>query len=344
MVVKKEEIKEYSVLRVLAMVLVVIGHCQTFYIGNIQFDVPKTTMYYIVEKIVEIIYKFHMPLFFFLSGAMYYVSTNYRAKLNTFKELIVSKFHRLIIPYFAVSFFMLIPMRILFGIYEGGNLARNIICDVVLFRDAAHLWFLPILFTVFILFYLIEKFFKRPFIKYAIVVVVYIVALKIPDKYDLSLRYLLWFALGYAFESIRIKYNRVIHGKNIGLCMVFIIIFATLFAVNTKSSLITLMINNILTLDGILLTYNVSLWLSNNKVTELNTFKKLHKYNFDIYLFHDIFNYLILYILQSYGLLVLFNSVPLYMLLILAKTVGVTILSIILARLYRIVKRYRWKI
>ena len=55
MVVKKEEIKEYSVLRVLAMVLVVIGHCQTFYIGNIQFDVPKTTMYYIVEKIVEII-------------------------------------------------------------------------------------------------------------------------------------------------------------------------------------------------------------------------------------------------------------------------------------------------
>ena len=67
MVVKKEEIKEYSVLRVLAMVLVVIGHCQTFYIGNIQFDVPKTTMYYIVEKIVEIIYKFHMPLFFFFS-------------------------------------------------------------------------------------------------------------------------------------------------------------------------------------------------------------------------------------------------------------------------------------
>lgn len=343
MVRNKEKIKEYSVLRVMAMILVVIGHCQIFYIENIQFNVPKTTMYFIIEKIVEIIYKFHMPLFFYLSGAMYYISTNYRGKYASFKEIIVSKFRRLMVPYFAVSFLMLIPMRIILGVYTEENIVQNIIYDVVLFGNAAHLWFLPILFIVFILFWVIEKLIKRRYIQYLIVMAIYGVALIIPDRYDLSLRYLLWFTFGYAFESIRIKYNKFLCRKNTDLCMAFIIIFAILFTVKTRSGLMNLIINNILAVDGILLTYSVSVFLSKNKTMGLNTFKVLYKYNFDIYLFHDIFNYLILYILQSYGLLVIFKSVPLYMLLIFLKTVGVTILSIMLASLCGILKNYRKK-
>lgn len=338
MVVNKEKIKEYSVLRVLAMALVVIGHCQIFYIGNIQFDIPKTTLYYIVEIIVEMIYKFHMPLFFFLSGAMYYISTNYRGKYVDFKELIVNKYHRLIVPYFAVSFFMLIPMRILLGVYTRGNIVQNIIYDIVLLHDAAHLWFLPILFMVFILFWAIEKLFRSSFAKYAVVMAVYIVALIIPDKYDLSLRYLLWFTLGYAFESIRRKYNEFIRGKNPVLCIVFIIMFATLFVVNINNSIINLLINNMMALNGILLTYSVSVFLAKNNIMKLNVFKVLDKYNFEIYLFHDIFNYLVLYILKKIGLLDLLRTNFLYSILIFVKIVGVTILSILLARLYKRLK------
>ena len=338
MVANKNRINEYSVLRVLAMILVVIGHCQIFYIGNIQFDIPKTTMYYIFEIIVEIIYKFHMPLFFFLSGAIYFVSTNYRNKYNTLKELIVSKFKRLIIPYFAVSFFMLIPMRALIGVYNNSNILKGITKDILLFHDPAHLWFLPVLFTVFVLFYIIAKLSRRPFIIYLIVAAVYIAALKIPDRYDLSLRYLLWFTFGYAFESVRIKYNQFLKGKNIALSITLIIIFAALFVVKTESVMINLAMSNILTASGILITYNIALCLSNsNKFMSLRVFGILNKYNFDIYLYHDIFNYIILFILQSFGLLVLFNTAPAYLLLMLIKTVGVTVLSVLLAILCKTV-------
>lgn len=75
---KAKNIPEYDVVRVIITLAVIISHC-TYYMvgapnGGCDYTLlikPELSMFYnIVNKLTDVIYLFHMPMYLALSGAL----------------------------------------------------------------------------------------------------------------------------------------------------------------------------------------------------------------------------------------------------------------------------------
>ena len=98
----KKRVDEYDLLRVIATVLVVIGHSCYLIMGGVRYEVQTdvswvydSNLFRIVRFICGWAYGFHMPLFFLLSGAVYHLKEEIRLK-----SLVCNKLKRLILPYY----------------------------------------------------------------------------------------------------------------------------------------------------------------------------------------------------------------------------------------------------
>ena len=114
----KKKFLELDVLRVIEILLVVVGHCT--YAGfsepaNGSISLKDTLMlhdefFLFVANICGLIYTFHMPLFFALSGMCYALNEHAEYSLDKFTW---KKFDRLIIPFFLVGSLYMIPVKYL---------------------------------------------------------------------------------------------------------------------------------------------------------------------------------------------------------------------------------------
>ena len=115
-----------DVARGIGMLLVFLGH--SFYCGSSEF---------------KAIFSFHMPLFFFLSGAMFGHRTN-----ESFVQVYARSLRKLIVPYFVFNLLGLltIPVRDL----PGENCALKIAASIFFGHSWLNgpSWFLISLFSV----------------------------------------------------------------------------------------------------------------------------------------------------------------------------------------------------
>lgn len=157
----------YDVVRIMATFLVVIGHATysawSSDSGEILLVTDNASRVYnflcsFIGKIGGWAYGFHMPLFFMLSGALY----GYSKHTNSFNELIKSKIHRLIIPFYLVGILYMFPIKFLAGFYSRDNFFVAL-QGFLLGGNLGHLWFLLSLFWVFVLFYPLEKYVLKKF-------------------------------------------------------------------------------------------------------------------------------------------------------------------------------------
>lgn len=154
----KHRIVIYDILKFLAVLLVIIGH--TTYInisakygfGNYFEPTSYSLLYKIMLKLVSFIYQFHMPLFIFVSGALFYREID---KENfSFENLVNKKAKSLIIPYLTYGILYTVIVKLIAGFYSLENLPYAIVYDVLLGQDIKqHIWFLPTLFFITILYY-----------------------------------------------------------------------------------------------------------------------------------------------------------------------------------------------
>ncbi|TWH59728.1 fucose 4-O-acetylase-like acetyltransferase [Desulfitobacterium sp. LBE] len=352
---RKKFIDEYKILRVLATIMVVLGHSTYFVIegslGGVEYIVPEgillSRLYNFFCYAQYIIYKFHMPLFFFLSGCLYYVSNFKKEYTIAFYPFLLSKVKRLLYPYLIAGLLFLIPVKFISGYYSNTKIIDAIWYGLILGRDSGHLWFLTTLFYVFITFFIIEKF----IIKYNFWVgaITIFLLFFLNDKLLVPLpcfinvfRYLFWFYIGFLFEKYRLKVNDIIiRYPTISVSSTIwsfaIINFLTMYADRIDNFTIfstgaVFIMKTLLTFLGILVTYVISLLLSQwqffncSKVVSI-----LDKYSMDIYLFHDPLNYFILFaisILNDFFILQYKSGILLFLLL---RTVGVIIVAIIIA-------------
>lgn len=210
-----ERSKTIDVMKFILIILVVIGHYP-----NINTNVQR------------IIFWFHMPLFFTISG--YLFKGDYK-KLWVRKTII-----KYIVPYF--SYFILISL-----------LQRNISIDNVMkFLYGGRMysgtyWFIPcMLITILIFYFLNKEFSKRKII--IIVIVAYLLAhlesifflpytenyldwgivYKIPLNVDVCLMSIVYFAIGFYFKStitkIINKNNVILYLIVFSICLIFIIL------------------------------------------------------------------------------------------------------------------------
>lgn len=342
---KKERVCVYDWLRLIATVLVVIGHSR--YIGmeatngGVYYVMPEFTNPAFYSPIVSFfglmvsyIYSFHMPLFFFLSGAVLRLKP-----LPSFDRFCAEKFRRLIIPYFAVGFLFMLPVKYLAGFYtgEGLHLAYRSYYNG---SDSGHLWFLTALFWCMLLFAICKKVFERFRIKSEVLLLLICMAIQMSVSvlpFDIlalkqGLGYLGWFALGYVFEKIRKeKIEELSAIKKITACLCA----GILFVLNIKVGIFD---DNMNIICGCLFAYFTAEVCSIlfRRAENGSIYRVVMGNLFAVYLFHDPLEYVILRIFMTTTYLASPAGCYLYLFL---RIVGVILVSVLLGIIMKAVRQ-----
>lgn len=341
---KKERISVYDWLRLIATILVVIGHSRYISMdaanGGVHYVMPEFTnpafYSYIISffgLMVSYIYSFHMPLFFFLSGAVLRLKP-----LKSYDAFCKDKIKRLIVPYFAVGFLFMLPVKYLAGFYnsEGLHMAYRTFYSGA---DSDHLWFLTALFWCMLLFAAIKKTCERFRVKSEVflLLVCMVVQMWSPQlPFDIlamkqGIGYIGWFALGYAFERIRKeKIADLSKIWKIVLCLVT----GILFVLNIKIGIFE---DNMNIICGCLFAYFTAEACSIvfRSLENTGCYKVLMCNLFAIYLFHNPLEFVILKVFMTTTLLATAWGCYLYLFL---RIIGVMIASVLLGEIVRFVK------
>jgi fucose 4-O-acetylase-like acetyltransferase len=144
-------------MRAFAILVVMFGHSIILY--NSSWNLYSTDVVSpLLDVTKDIINTFQMPLFLAISGYCFYLSLSKKNMWNfdgIFKGL-KNKFSHLILPFFLIALFYMIPMRMFchYANWKGMNYFQ-IVLQVILGKDSGHLWFLPTLFYIFVFSYFV---------------------------------------------------------------------------------------------------------------------------------------------------------------------------------------------
>lgn len=142
---EKKKIEWLSVLQGFSMLLVVIGHVS---LTNVPGD-PSTP---VATGIERVIYTFHMPLFIFISGWIFYYTCIGREK--PYRDMLVSKVRRLAVPFFFFTFVAMVLKLALPQLMHRVVDMEEIINTFVFFRSnpLGEMWFVIVLFELMLLY------------------------------------------------------------------------------------------------------------------------------------------------------------------------------------------------
>ena len=144
-------------------ILVILGHSIP-----LNWQVPN-----VIKVVDEYLYNFHMPLFFFVSGYLFYKTDS--VERYSYLHYIKKRSWRLLIPYVAVTLIGIVPKVFTSGFFNDGGefsvwyLFKNFFAP----RENVwgHLWFLPTLFLISLFSFLFAKLKNRTKAGYTVLVI-----------------------------------------------------------------------------------------------------------------------------------------------------------------------------
>ena len=347
---EKRMVWEYEWVRIIATVLVVIGH--SAYLcgpGGNNYHIPDTidSAYYsgvllFVRKMSGWVYGFHMPCFFMLSGAVLALKP-----LKKFDEVIFSKIYRLIVPYLAVGLLYMLPLK-WFANYYSDETIKTAVMGFLRGQESSHLWFLPALFWCILICVLILKILEKSnvqsdFLFLLTAGIVQIIYNQIPSDILILRRgcnegYIFWFAFGYVFEHVR---RKNMNGKKYISPVVCFILMTMVEYIQWKWEIFDSFAK--ILVGALWIWYFALVMVKICERYEWNNcliLQVLHRNLFYIYLFHDPLNYCLLRLFFGGGLLEK-NSVMVYLYLF-CRTIGVILVAIFIGELLERMKK-RWR-
>lgn len=267
-------LNEYDLLKVFATLLVVIGHVTIRY-NSTSYPTSNTI---IPQIITQVIYLFHMPLFMALSGAIYRLG---EVKYKQFTSFVKSKVKRLIVPYFFVGLFFLVPSICLFQVQNSNEIFKTI-WQLLLGQDCRHLWYLLALFEIFVAHYILTKCFK---IGYVSLLIGSIIVSTFYSYYldcslfsiNMAVRYYPYFIIGALI--VQRKTSQYF------LCVLSAMLIALIIKINHYPQ-INILLSIILPIPIIVLFIAVARLVMNKYKFDKAWFKVILEYSFSIYLFH----------------------------------------------------------
>ena len=145
----KTRIREVDILRGVGIILVIIGH--SFIVHPINLNaIPWCG--FVHSRLIS---SFHMELLFLVAGTVYHCS-NYRSFIN-------KKIHRIVVPYMVFGLIALILHSLEIGAvnkhYSFGDGIMK------LFFYGGSYWFLYVLFIFFLIYPLVEKICRKPWME-----------------------------------------------------------------------------------------------------------------------------------------------------------------------------------
>ena len=277
---------EVTHIRVLATILVVLGHSMIIYDPSWNtFSTPYTSnFFFILKQFINII---QMPLFFIISGYLFFY-TMQKHKYNSFKDLFKDKIKRLYIPFLFVCVFWLIPIRFFVNYqpYVKVGFAKTLLLAIS-GLDSGHLWFLPTLFFIFCIMYFAcsEKLKLNDKMKFLIFVIAHFLSFLLPSALFIGYisKYLIYFFIGYYWSKNDIKFT--FHLPVLMLTIITTII-SLILCICISSSKVSLLIQAVLNLpSSIGIAYMLFVAFKKLKVGKFEQF--INKNSFAIYLFHS---------------------------------------------------------
>lgn len=183
----------------------------------------------------EWIYSFHMPLFFFLAGAV--------VSLGPFKTFIRKKIKGILLPYLLYGIVLISFDFIQFYISgQAPEVYKDVLFRFFIFARKYILWFLPCLFCTNILFWIFMQIHRVWLRRFCIVLTVAAVFVyysrggeKLPWSLDTSCIALLFFYLGYEYKIHRKKWVERIEKSKIQSIVAGGILLAVNFILNRIS-------------------------------------------------------------------------------------------------------------
>ncbi|MBC1499818.1 acyltransferase family protein [Listeria weihenstephanensis] len=184
-------------LKAYGIILVVIGHCVV-----LSADYPYTGL------LMKLIYSFHMPLFFFISGFLFRGKGTGKYFYKKWKTLLVPYFIFQVISVLFINSFYYVtagqlerdPLSTLLSVfYLNGNVGWN-----------APLWFLVVLFILDVLYYFFSKWSERTGIQMALVLLSCVVGWLLSEtgiKFPFGLQIVFSCFLFYYLGNMTKKYN-----------------------------------------------------------------------------------------------------------------------------------------
>lgn len=210
---------EANALKGLAILLVVFGH-----IAN-RSDIVFNHEIYVIIK--NLIYIFHMPLFFFVSGVLAFKSIQSKSELHFF-SYIKLKVIRILYPYFIFGI-----ITIYIKLFREHSDFYNYISTIGdLFYNPLNpyigsVWFLYVLFTYLLILPFLVKISKKSFLLLLVpLFILYFIDLK--NSFfglNLSVKYLIFFVLGGYYFNNRKMIIRFIEKINHFILFILIILF-----------------------------------------------------------------------------------------------------------------------
>ena len=225
----KNQSKDYllDLLRIIATLLVVFGHCSFYQITvnsvmGVDWTssiVDQTRFIALMNRLTALVYSCHMELFMFLSGMVFgYCLLN--NKYPEFGKMARGKAGRLLVPYLTVTFLYNVPILVATSYIRGSN-GKELIENIGLYFvgfGKNHLWYLPALFVITLLCYglhrLVSRARRSALIDWAVIIC--LLAIRSVFSYniweglylDRIVEYFVWFDLGRVLYGYREPLNR----------------------------------------------------------------------------------------------------------------------------------------
>lgn len=281
---------ELDIMKFWGILLVVLGHVTNFYTDNplvSPMEVSKSFGY-----VSSFIYQFHMPMFIFVSGAVYAFQLETLKKKSNIWTLIKKKSQRLLVPYVIFGFFIMVPLMV--GCHYREGIVDYAYHGILLSKDSRHLWYVLALFEIFVLFWCMTKMvnvLKIP--QWSLLPVsfgLYLVSNHFPYLFQISeaLKYQFWFTLGYEFMI----YKRLIH-DSISYYLVGGVFLVLALCWKNNLSFKMPFIETIAAMCGIMLVYHIACDMK--YLTKYKWYQRISKNSYGIFLYHVLVIYLMFY-------------------------------------------------
>ena len=346
--VTRKTVYEYDAIRLIATILVVLGHSayttmQTSY-GGLVINVHYSEVQKVILLIVRLIYSFHMPLFIFLAGALYEIGQK-GGKWEAFSAFVAAKARRLLLPFVSVTIFWLLPIKYFSGYYSASNsVIKDMLLGQVVFLENCHLWYVVSLFWIFQISWIMDKFLSSRF-KVAVIMGLFCVALLIPVNFlgfKKAFLYLVYFYGGKVYERKRTMFSEIdFKSRKLiisGICFFTIFIYGIYLSLFRNNDIVY----SFVAFAGIGMMLLFSYLLKRKSFNMGACLPKIIlKNSYGIYLFADPVNYLILSFLLRTRLITLYESGVGCLCVFVARAIITTSIALVVQKFINIVKANR---
>lgn len=286
---RTEDCHLYDFAKTIVALLTVIAHSTIMYTSYGAFSPANGSN--LLAMVTEYIYQFHMPMFVFLSGAIYALCIQ-DGRYGNNADFLWKKTKRLVLPYFIFGFFYVAPAMCLLGLTEQSYL-QYCYNGIILSLNSRHLWYLEALFVIFVFAMIVRRLLLHSW-KSRIAVLVISALLfffreHVPPYFQLqkACAYQLYFVCGVMFHFCY-KWIYTIFYKIRWIIMLFPIVLLGKFYYNPN--MITELFYQYI---GIVMMIKLSMYVAEKRETlfKRSWYLCIKKNTMGIYLFHPMIIY-----------------------------------------------------